>query len=333
MNQASTVLILGATGRLGTACAQAFAAAGWRVIAQQRRPARAPVAGIETRVTGDTPLVQALAGLPRLDVVVHAMNPAYTDAAWAQHAPGMMSDAIELASAHGATLMLPGNVYNFGAQMPAVLREDAPMRPTTAKGRIRVALEQQLQVAAKSGRLRGVVIRAGDFFGSGSGTWFDKLIVSRLAAGTMTYPGALDIATPWAYLPDLAQTFVKVAQRRQALAAFETLHFAGHNLTGQDWLNALQPIAEAQGWVKPGRLLKAAKLPWPVIRVGALFNPQWASLVALRYLYQTPHALQGKRLADITGGEPHTPLDLAVTRSLAELGMLSAAPAVPVLSH
>ncbi|WP_413916467.1 hypothetical protein [Candidatus Skiveiella danica] len=33
---ANTVLVLGARGRLGGAVAQAFAAAGWRVLAQRR---------------------------------------------------------------------------------------------------------------------------------------------------------------------------------------------------------------------------------------------------------------------------------------------------------
>ena len=35
---AHTVLILGANGRLGRAAASAFAAAGWTVLAQSRRP-------------------------------------------------------------------------------------------------------------------------------------------------------------------------------------------------------------------------------------------------------------------------------------------------------
>jgi NAD(P)-dependent dehydrogenase (short-subunit alcohol dehydrogenase family) len=34
MSDSSTVLILGAHGRLGSACVQAFADAGWHIIAQ-----------------------------------------------------------------------------------------------------------------------------------------------------------------------------------------------------------------------------------------------------------------------------------------------------------
>ncbi|MBK7120060.1 MAG: hypothetical protein IPH64_14260 [Comamonadaceae bacterium] len=43
----NTVLVLGARGRLGGAVAQAFAAAGWRVLAQRRAGAASRRGGIE----------------------------------------------------------------------------------------------------------------------------------------------------------------------------------------------------------------------------------------------------------------------------------------------
>ncbi len=322
MTQASTVLVLGANGRFGSACVQAFAAAGWRVLAQQRSRVTQPFAGVKNLVTADQPLTEALGALPRVDVVVHAMNPGYTNAGWEQHAPNLMNAAISLAAAHQATLMFPGNVYNYGAQMPPVLTPDTPFAPTTVKGRIRVALEQRLQQAAKGGSMRGVVIRAGDFFGSGTGSWFDRLIAKDLTRGTFGYPGALEVATPWAYVPDLAQAFVKVAQRRDQLAAFESLHFAGHAMTGHDWLALLQPIAQAQGWVKPGQALKTTGLPWPLIRLGSLFNAEWASLTEMRYLHQTPHTLDGSRLAALIGSPSGTPMAQAASAALVDLGLI-----------
>ena len=81
--------------------------------------------------------------------------------------------------------------------------------------------------------MRSVVLRAGDFFGSGTGSWIDQAIAKDLPRGRITWPGPLDVATPWAYLPDLARTLVRVAQERHRLAAFECLHFAGHHVTAQ----------------------------------------------------------------------------------------------------
>jgi nucleoside-diphosphate-sugar epimerase len=177
----NTVLVLGARGRLGGAVAQAFAAAGWRVLAQRRSggiPAVA-VAGIEWVLAeaADTATLQRAAAGAR--VVVHAMNPAYTAAAWRAEAPGLMQSATDVAAALGAHLLFPGNVYNFGAGMPAVLAPDTPQRPTTGKGLIRVDLEQQLAQAARHHGFAATVIRAGDFFGAGSGSWLDQVIVKE----------------------------------------------------------------------------------------------------------------------------------------------------------
>jgi nucleoside-diphosphate-sugar epimerase len=328
------VLVLGASGRLGSACAKAFTGAGWRVIAQRRTRVYAPdAAGIETLVTGNAPIAGLVGMLPKIDVVVHAMNPAYTDAAWTRHVPVMMESAIFLAGALGATLMCPGNVYNFGAGMPALLSETTPQCPTTVKGRLRSNAETRLLEASEESGLSAVIIRAGDFFGSGTGSWLDRVIASKLHRGTFTYPGPLETATPWAYLPDLARTFLRVAEQRHQLAGFETLHFAGHLLTGQDWLRVLQPLAKTQGWTRPGKTLKTAGLPWPLIRVLGLVSGEWASLAEVRHLFETPHALDNTRLLDLIGAEPRTPFAAAVTAALEDLGLFStsASPSAPSL--
>jgi nucleoside-diphosphate-sugar epimerase len=210
--------------------------------------------------------------------------------------------------------MFPGNVYNFGSSMPALLSETTPQCPTTVKGRLRVSAEKRLQEASEENGLSAVVIRAGDFFGSGTGSWLDRVIASKLHRGTFTYPGPLDTATPWAYLPNLAQTFLRVA---------EQLHFSGHSLTGHDWLRVLQPLAQTQGWVRPGKTLKTVGLPWPLIRALGLFGGSWASLSDVRYLFETPHALNNSRLHALIGAEPYTPFAEAVTAALDDLGLFS----------
>ena len=318
-----TVLVLGARGRFGLAAALAFAAAGWRVIGQMRPDAVPPPApGIEWRGIDLQDTAALLAAAAGTSVVVHALNPtAYSNAAWKAESAPMLTAAIGLCRALGSTLMLPGNVYNFGRDMPALLREDTPQHAHTVKGQVRMALEQQLSASG----VRAVVIRAGDFFGSGRGSWFDLVLTKQLTKGRFTYPGQGEVPTAWAYLPDLARTFVAVAERADALAPFEVLHFAGHSLTAQRWLEALTPLARAQGWLASGAALKRAGLPWPILRLASPFVPAWAALVEMRYLWQTPHALANARLTALIGPEPHTPLPQAVAAALADLGLLTPA--------
>lgn len=317
----STVLILGARGRFGLAAARAFCDAGWRVLGQTRPVAELPA---DTRIEWlaiDLHDTGALAAAAQgAAVVVHALNPAYTHKAWRAQVLPMLEAATAITRALNATLMLPGNVYNFGAAMPAVLREDTPQAAQTVKGQIRIAMEAQLQ---RSG-VRGVVIRAGDFFGSGRGTWFDQIIVKDIQKGKFTYPGARDVATAWANLPDLARTFVAVAEKRAQLRPFEVFHFKGYSITGQQWLEVLDPLARAQGWVAPEDHVRFKRLPWPLMRIGALFVPTFAALVEMRYLWDTPHALANDKLTALVGAEPHTPLSLAAQTALSDLGLMAA---------
>src|ERR1035437_7467170 len=176
-----TVIVLGANGRFGQAAVQAFAAAGWRVLAQARRASGGPLPSgathLSTPLQDTSELANQAAGAC---IVVYAVNPPYT--AWPKQALPMARLGMDLAQRLSATFMLPGNVYNFGAGMPPLLDENTPERPTTVKGRIRCDLEAEL--AARAGRgLRSVVIRAGDFFGCGKGAWMDLAIVKSIAAG------------------------------------------------------------------------------------------------------------------------------------------------------
>ena len=321
----STILILGARGRFGLAAARAFANAGWRVLGQLRPGAPAPAdAGIEwlaMDLRAGAALAQAARGS---DVVLHAVNPPYPK--WEQQAMPALEQAIALAVELRARLMLPGNVYNFGSGMPAVLREDTPQHADTRKGRIRVAMEQRLLQASRDEHLNSIVVRAGDFFGNGRGSWFDLALAKGLAHGKLTYPGAGEVATAWAYLPDLAIAFERVASRALVDPAgfepFEVLHFKGYSLRASDWMAALAPLARGQGGRTGPAALQRAAMPWWLIRSLAWAVPMFRELAEMQYLWQTPHALANDKLTALIGAEPHTPLALAARAALVDLGLL-----------
>ncbi len=300
-----TIIITGASGRLGQACVQAFEQAAWHVVAYSLTPT-------PSGHQGDLPT--------HADVLLHAANPAYTQ--WHTQAMPALEQSIAICRRLGASLMLPGNIYNY-QPLGLQLDERAVQHSTTRKGQIRIAMEQRLAAEAAQG-LRSVVLRAGDFFGAGRGSWFDLALASGLRKGHFVYPGAMDAVHAWAYLPDLAQAFVALAQRRVPWQAFETLHFAGHSLTGQDWLNAMQTIATAQGWTKPGQMLQRKNLPWGLMRWMVPLVPIWREVVEMRYLWDQAHTLSGQRLQACLGQEPHTPLPLALNTALEGLGLLAA---------
>ena len=316
-------LVLGANGRFGAAAVAAFAAAGWTVLAQARRaPAGLPHGARHLAVAlEDTEaLVAAAAGAC---VVVHAINPAYTD--WARLLLPLARQGLDAAERLGALFMLPGNVYGYGEDMPSVLREDTPVRPTNEKGRLRVDLEAEIAGRARAGRLRAVVIRAGDFYGGGQGSWIDLAVVKSLRTGKLVYPGPRDVPHAWAYLPDLARAFVALAERARADDApgFETLHFAGHTMTGTELLDAVEaaaadlgivpPVVEKRGW-------RHGAMPWGFIRVMGFVMPMMKAIAEMSYLWRVPHALDGTRLAARIGPQPQTLPRQAMCQALVNLG-------------
>jgi nucleoside-diphosphate-sugar epimerase len=317
MNPTPRVLILGANGRLGAAATQAFAAAGWTVLAQARRAAaRLPDGAQHLAIDlADTDtLARAAAGAR---AVVYAVNPIYTR--WDQEALPLARLGMDVAERLGATFMLPGNVYNFGAGMPARLTEDTPQRPTTTKGRQRCQIEDEMRARTERG-LGSVVIRAGDFFGGGSGAWFDQAIVKDIARGKLVYPGPLDLPHAWAYLPDLARAFVAVASKDRGAAAFESLHFAGHTLNGAQLLAGIEQAAAALG-LKPASGWRHVGMPWGVIGAIGLVYPLWRELARMNYLWRVPHALDGSALRRQVGELPPTPLPVALREALLDLGV------------
>ncbi|MEP7299241.1 MAG: NAD(P)H-binding protein [Burkholderiales bacterium] len=312
----TTVLILGAAGRIGQVLAGAFAAAGWQVRAQARKPLPDPLARhprvqpVRCGATDTEALIKAAHGA---GVVINALNPPYTE--WDRLALPLADAALSVARASGALLMLPGNVYNYGRELPPLLTAATPERGDTPKARIRIEAEARLAAAAREG-VDSIVIRAGDFFGgSGLGTWLDMGMTTKLRRGRFVYPGNPEIAHAWAYLPDLAQTFVSVAEKRTALRGHHRVHFSGHTLTGREFQAATEALV--------GRTLRTGTLPWPLIRLGSPFVPMWRALLEMRYLWECPHALDDAALRALIGSVPHTPLPQALRTTLAELNQPS----------
>lgn len=315
----STVLILGAAGRVGRVLVSAFADAGWNVRAQARKTLPAALVNhphVQAVRCDATDVAALTAAAQGARTIVNALNPLYTE--WERLALPLADAALAVAKTSGALLMQPGNVYNFGRELPPLLTPATPERGDVPKARIRIDMEARMAAAASDG-VDSVVIRAGDFFGGpGTGTWFDMALTPKLTKGRITYPGNPRIAHAWAYLPDLAQTFVRVAEKRAQLRGHHRLHFAGHTLSGEDLKWAL----EAQ----TGRTLRLGKLPWPIIRIAAPFMPMWRELLVMRYLWERPHALDDSALRALIGPVPHTPLPQALRAALTDLNLPLPAP-------
>ena len=84
------------------------------------------------------------------DVIVHAVNPpGYRD--WERLVLPMLDNTIAAAKAHGARIVLPGSVYNYGPDALLLLTEASPQNPKTRKGQNRAEVERRLCAASTAG--------------------------------------------------------------------------------------------------------------------------------------------------------------------------------------
>jgi nucleoside-diphosphate-sugar epimerase len=223
--------------------------------------------------------------------------------------------------------VLPGTIYNYGPSAFPLLSEASPQLPKTRKGAIRVAMEARLEAAAARG-VRSLIVRSGDFFGPRPGNnWFSQALVtpgSPLKA--ITYPGQSGVGHAWAYLPDLAETFARLADREAELPAFARFHFDGQwDADGAMMTSAIRRVAGAPK-------LPVRGLPWPLLALMAPFNETLRELVEMKPFWRAHIRLDNRRLVAFLGEEPRTPLDKAVAATLAGLDVSPPAAARPARS-
>jgi nucleoside-diphosphate-sugar epimerase len=319
-NNSKLALVIGATGGVGGAVADRLLAAGWRVRALNRDPETARRtsgrAGLEW-VKGDAMVgADVMAAAEGVDLVVHGANPpGYRN--WAGLQMPMLAASIAAARAADARLVFPGTVYNYGPDAFPNLTEASPQNPVTRKGAIRVAMERALAEAAAGG-VRVLIVRCGDFFGPKPGNnWLSQgLVKPGRPISSVSYPGPLGVAHCWAYLPDVAETMVRLAELDAELGAFEVFHMRGQTLTGDELVEALQAAA--------GRRLAVGRLPWFAVRAMAAFNETMREMLEMRYLWEEPVLLDNARLVARLGAEPHTPVEVALRSALEGMGALPA---------
>jgi nucleoside-diphosphate-sugar epimerase len=254
-----TVLILGGSGKIGKHATEAFWNAGWQTRQYKR----------------GTDMTAAAMGV---DVIVNGLNPPdYNN--WAKNIPAITAQVIAAAKASGATVIIPGNVYNFGDQ-GGVWDENTPHRPVTEKGHIRVAME----AAYRDAGVQTIILRAGHFIDPGRDRdAYSMVVVAKVGKGTVTSLGDPDAEQAHAYLPDWGRAAVDLAEMRADLATFEDVPFPGHTFTMTKLRNELTDAL--------GKPMKISHFPWWALTFVAPFNEMIRELRKMRYLYDTSHQL------------------------------------------
>jgi len=309
-------LVLGATGGIGGEVARRLRGHGWTVRALHRDPTRIGSRDELIWVPGDALVASDVAAAAEgCSLVVHAVNPpGYRN--WGEVVLPMLDNTIAAACRNGARILLPGTIYNYGPFAFPLLDERSVQQPVSRKGRIRVEMEARLRRATTQGA-KALIVRAGDYFGPRAGNnWFSQgLVKPGRPVTAITYPGRPGVGHQWAYLPDVAETMVRLIEHAD-LDAFATFHMEGH------WDDDGRQMIEAIKRVVGRSDLPVRRLPWRLMALAAPFVPLFRELREVKYLWEQPVRMTNARLLSAIGEEPRTLLDEAVRATLMGLGCL-----------
>jgi nucleoside-diphosphate-sugar epimerase len=308
-----TALVIGITGSLGREAAAALVRRGWQVKALHRDPATAaagvllPVQWVKGDAMQMNDVVEAARGTV---LIVHGANPPnYRN--WRGLALPMLDNTIAAAKANDARILMPATIYNFGKDSARILREDSPQAPSSRKGQVRVEMELKLQKASLLG-VRSIVVRAGDFFGPGAGnSWLTRgMVRAHGRLRSVFYPGPADVGHSWAYLPDLAETMVRLVESEGPMRNYEVFHFRGH------WFEHGAKILELVCRSRGLSTRRIKPFPWWALRLAAPFVGVFREMLEMRYLWRRAMQLDNAKLCAMIGAESHTPIVAALEATL-----------------
>jgi nucleoside-diphosphate-sugar epimerase len=298
-----TAVVLGAAGGIGSHVVDALLAGGGPVRAVTRTPAPMPE-GAEPHVADLRDPAALRAAVAGASVVVHAAQPAYTR--WVQEFPPLTAAIAD--AAEGTRLVFADNLYGYGP-VDGPLTEDLPGAATDAKGRVRVAMAEDLLRRHREGRLEVVIGRASDYFGPrGTATVAgDTMVPPAIRGATVRVTGRADVPHSWSYLPDVGRALALLADA----PAGRVYHLpVGPPCSQQELADA---FARAAGLDRA----RVSALPAALHRLLALGHPMLRELLGTRYQFTAPFVVDDRRFRREVGPFTTTPLDEAAAATVA----------------
>ncbi|MET7888798.1 NAD-dependent epimerase/dehydratase family protein [Streptomyces avermitilis] len=244
------VVVLGASGYVGSAVAAELARWPVRLRLVARRPGVVPPGGAaetETRTADLTAAGEVALAVADADVVIHLVARLAQGAAWraAESDPvaervnvGVMHDVVAaLRSGRRAgrppVVVFAGSVYQVGR--PGRVDGSEPDEPATAYARQKLDAERALKSATVEGVMRGISLRLPTVYGAGPGPRgngvVQAMVLRALADEPLTVWKGSVVERDLVHVEDVAHAFVSCLAHEDALAGRHWLLGSGRPVT------------------------------------------------------------------------------------------------------
>ncbi|WP_234733068.1 NAD(P)H-binding protein [Tellurirhabdus bombi] len=312
-----STLVLGATGSLGYAFTVNLLQRNLPVTILVRNRGKAEKlfsnAPTLTIAEGDAQNADLLKQLAvGKDFIFHGINYPYPE--WFGNMDAVTRNVIEAAATtdQPATIVFPGNIYNFGNSKTPI-REESQPSPCTRKGQLRVDLEAMLKEAATKERCNVLNVRLPDFWGPNVlNEGIRPIFEGALTGKAMPWIANARIAHQAVYTPDAAEVMVQLMQEavELPLGTYQVWNYGGEIWPSARWF--FEKLTRLTG--KP---LKVRVYPPLLFRFLGLFSPMMRELTEMLYLFENTVVMDDEKLRKKLPDFQPTPLEKAMTDTLA----------------
>lgn len=211
------------------------------------------------------------------DIVYLTVGLDYKFKVWQTKWPAIMQNTIDACKKHNARFVFFDNAYMYDPNFMDNLTEETPVNPISKKGKVRSAIAQNLLHEMKSGGIKGMIVRASDFYGPGihtsvmmeTGYW-------RMKSGKK--PIWLGNPLAWhsmTFTPDAAKATALLGNTINCYQQIWHLPTESQKLTGKQWIELF-----AREMNRPARFIA---LRGKFIRFIGLFVPFFKELGEMIY--------------------------------------------------
>ncbi|KAJ2047328.1 hypothetical protein GGI03_008107 [Coemansia sp. RSA 2337] len=241
----TNVLILGASGYIGKEVSRAFSRAGFRVHGLVRNEEEARILAHDEIYTiiGDIKRPESLIkNFDEADIIIDTFVDYNETAEYIKNVLNAVKQAGErraqrggqLTFIHTSSLWVQGETGHQGES------QDSDLQPLEGVA-WRVKAEQDILALVRTPNVRVIVLRPALVYGR-TGGFFDR-VFSGLIAGNIRLPGTLENSLSTIHVDDLAELYVKIAERAPVLKG-QTLTAANRSSESvQDIIRAVRRLA------------------------------------------------------------------------------------------
>ena len=235
------------------------------------------------------------------EVVYVTVGFPYNLRTWQNTWPSFMRAVIDSCVRHKAKLVFFDNIYSYDPAALSHMTEDAPLRPSSEKGKVRKQVIDMIRAGMADGSLTALIARAADFYGPGiANSMLIETVVKPLVAGkTANAIGALDKVHTFTYTPDAGKATALLGNTADAYGQEWHVPTTKEKLTLRQWMELIAREA--------GTPLKFRSVPRWMIKMMGWFDPVMREFPEMLYQLENDYVLDSTKFEKRFGIMATTP--------------------------